>query len=141
MRICLSLLLCGVLLPAACGSPRPETASTEVAPDPARGRQIFHGHTVLTGEGAPSCATCHAIEPGEETGVGPNLADIGSRAATVVEGQSAEQYLRTAITDPDAYLAGGYQEGIMYRQYEQVLTEQQIDDLVAYLLTLKGGQE
>jgi len=58
-----------------------------------------------------------------------------------VDGQSAEEYLRTSITDPDAYLAGGYQEGIMYRQYEQALTEQQIDDLVAYMLTLKGGQE
>ncbi len=135
------LLLCGIVLLTGCGSQRDETASTEAAPDPLRGRQLFHSQTVLTGEGAPSCVTCHGIEPGEETGVGPNLSDIGSRAATTVDGQSAEEYLRTSITDPDAYLAGGYQEGIMYRQYEQALTEQQIDDLVAYLLTLKGQQE
>ena len=63
------------------------------------------------------------------------------RAAKTVAGQSAEEYLRTAITTPDAYLAGGYQEGIMYRDYAQALTVQQIDDLVAYMLTLKSGQD
>ena len=37
--------------------------------------------------------------------------------------------------------AGGYQEGIMYRDYAQALTAQQVNDLVAYMLTLKSGQD
>jgi cytochrome c len=57
-----------------------------------------------------------------------------------VPGQPAEEYLRTAITDPDAYISDGYQDGIMYRGYAQALTAQQINDLVAYMLTLKSGQ-
>lgn len=70
-------------------------------------------------------------------GIGTNLHDIGSRAGTMVPGQSAEDYLRTAIVDPDAFLAGGFQDGLMYREYEKVLTPQQINDLIAYMMTLK----
>jgi hypothetical protein len=44
------------------------------------------------------------------------------------------------IVSPDAFLSGGYQEGIMYRGYAQALTAQQINDLIAYMLTLKSGQ-
>ena len=75
-----------------------------------------------------------------ESGTGQSLSNIGNRAGSAVPGQSAEEYLRTAIVDPDAFLSGGYQEGIMYRGYAQELTAQQINDLVAYMLTLKSGQ-
>lgn len=69
--------------------------------------------------------------------IGINLHDIGDRAGSVVPGQSAEEYLRISILDPDAYLAGNFQDGLMSREYPQALTEQQVSDLVAYMLTLK----
>ncbi|HEU5100551.1 MAG TPA: c-type cytochrome [Roseiflexaceae bacterium] len=122
-----------ILLLAACG------AGGAAAGDPASGKQLFNGEVSMADTGTPACITCHAIEPGLDTGSGQSLADIGDRAGAAVAGQSAEQYLRTSIVDPDAFLSGGYQEGIMYRGYAQALTAQQIDDLVAYLLTLKSG--
>ena len=124
-----------VLLLAACG------AGGATAGDPAHGKQLFDGAVAMASARAPACATCHAIEPGMDTGSGQSLSNIGNRAGVVVPGQSAEEYLRTAITNPDASLAGGYQEGIMYRDYAQALTAQQINDLVAYMLTLKSGQD
>ena len=124
------LLLIIVLLLAACGS-----AGSTVG-DPARGKQLFDGAVAMASDRAPPCATCHSTRPGIDTGSGQSLAGIGNRAGATVPGQSAEEYLRTSITNPDAFLSGNYQEGIMYRDYAQALTTQQINDLVAYMLTL-----
>jgi cytochrome c553 len=129
------LLLIILLLLAACG------AGGSAAGDPANGKQLFDGAVAMADARAPACATCHAIEPSMDTGSGQSLSNIGNRAGVTVPGQPAEEYLRTAITNPDAYLSGGYQEGIMYRGYTQALTAQQVNDLVAYMLTLKSGQD
>ncbi len=131
------ILIFGLILTllVACGS------TGGAAGNPANGKQLFDGSVTLADVRAPACATCHAIVPGEDTGSGQSLSNIGNRASATVPGQSAEEYLRTAITTPDAYLSGGYQEGIMYRGYAPALTTQQINDLVAYMLTLKSGQD
>jgi cytochrome c553 len=129
------LVLIIILLLAACGS------AGASAGNPANGKQLFDGSVAMAGERAPACITCHAIEPGMDTGSGQSLSNIGNRAGATVPGQSAEEYLRAAITTPDAYLSGGFQDGIMYREYAQALTAQQINDLVAYMLTLKSGQD
>jgi len=105
--------------------------------DAARGRQQFHGEVAFARDDAVVCSSCHAVEAGSAPGIGPNLAGVATRAETRVAGQSAEQYLSESIVSPDAYLAEGYQEGIMYRGYAQALSEQEQRDLVAYLLTLK----
>src|SRR5262245_196965 len=129
------LLVVGLLVLVACGG------GGAAGGDVAGGQKIFSGATPIAGGNAPACITCHAVEPGQQRGSGQNLSNIGYRAGITVPGQSAEQYIRTSIVDPDAYLAGGYQEGIMYRGYGRDLTPQQIADLVAYLLTLKSGQD
>ncbi len=120
----------GLILFASCGS---------TVPDATRGQALFRGEANLGDPNVPTCVSCHAIEPGEPADIGTNLSNIGNRASTMVAGQSPEAYLRSSIVDPDAYLAGGFQEGIMYRRYADVLTSAQIDDLVAYLLTLQSG--
>jgi hypothetical protein len=51
---------------------------------------------------------------------------------------SAAEYLRESIVEPDAYVVEGFQPGTMTGDFDTVLTEQEIDDLVAYLLTLQG---
>ncbi len=125
------VLLLAVLL-GGCGTPP--------AGDPISGQKLFAGETPIAGD-APSCAGCHAVEAGESAGPGPNLSNIGNRAATTIQGMAPQEYLRASIVDPDAYLAGGWQEGIHSRGYGKVLTSQQLRDLVAYLLTLRSGSD
>ncbi len=107
--------------------------------DSERGKQVFDTPVQSARGPLPACAKCHAVAAGQksETGLGTNFHDIGIRATKEVPGQSAEEYLRTSIIDPDAHLAGGFQDGLMSRDYKKLLTEQQVEDLVAYMLTLK----
>lgn len=103
--------------------------------DPEIGKELFHHTQEIAG--APTCRTCHVIEPGEPAIVGPNLSGIALRASQRVEGQTAEEYIRTSIVEPYAYVLPGYQSNIMVRNYGENLSQQQIADIVAYLMTLK----
>lgn len=131
-RIAGALVLMGLLL-AACGGPSTEPGNVE------RGKALFNAPVESPRGELEPCSACHAIVEGQKsrTGLGTNFHDIGARAGNTVKGQSAEQYLRTSIVDPDAYLAGNFQDGLMSRDYGKLLTPQQIEDLVAYMLTLK----
>ena len=90
------------------------------------------------------CDNCHLIgDIGEAGKVGPDLSSIGVLASQRVPGQSASNYLRTSIVDPEAYLApdcpnGPCLEGIMPGDYANRLTAGQIDTLVDFLLEQKG---
>ena len=60
-----------------------------------------------------------------------------SQAAVRVPGLSAEAYLQQAIVNPDAHVVDGFTAGVMYQNYEEALTKEQINALVAFLLTLE----
>ncbi|MFW5940714.1 MAG: c-type cytochrome [Chloroflexota bacterium] len=98
--------------------------------------------TTIGDTGAPGCITCHNVEPTDDplqpAPVGPSHYGLADRAGDYVEEMSAEAYLRESIVEPDAHIVEGFQPGVMYQNYEEDLTEEQIDDLVAYLLTLEG---
>jgi cytochrome c553 len=83
--------------------------------------------------GAPACATCHHVT--DEPFVGPALAGYGQRAATEVEGLSAEVYTYESIVRPASHIVNGY-ANVMYPQYASKLTNQALADIIAYLLTL-----
>ena len=51
---------------------------------------------------------------------------------------SAEEYLRQSILDPSAYVVDGFRGDQMLPIYGERLTEEQIDALVTYLMTLEG---
>jgi cytochrome c len=87
--------------------------------------------------GAVMCSTCHNVDPGSGTLVGPSLSGVATRAETRVAGLSAAQYLRTSIVAPNSYVVEGFVPGLMTQTFEAALTPEQIEDLVAYLLTLK----
>jgi cytochrome c2 len=107
---------------------------TPAAGDPARGQIIFTQGT----NGSPPCSTCHHVASGQ-TGfsLGPNLAGVAERAASRIEGLSAEEYLRQSIRDPHSYVVSGYRD-IMYPNFAQHFNEQDIADLLAYLRTLRA---
>lgn len=84
----------------------------------------------------PGCITCHSLEPGTVI-VGPSMAGIASRAESRVSGLSAGDYIRQSILEPDAYVVEGFDPGVMVQVWEEELTDEQIDSLVSYLLTLQ----
>ncbi len=100
-----------------------------------QGKALFNQAT-LGSNSAPGCGTCHSLEP-DKVIVGPSLAHIATRAATAVPGMSAEAFLRDSIVNPNAHVAAGFTAGVMYQYYGRDLSEQQINDLVAFLLTLQ----
>jgi hypothetical protein len=84
----------------------------------------------------PPCSTCHRVVSGQVGfSIGPNLAGIGEHAGTRFARLSAEEYLRQSILEPERYIVSGYRD-IMFPDYSTHLTEQNIQDLIAYLLTL-----
>ena len=105
------------------------------------GRQVFNGEVTLKKDNMQACVDCHSVVAGGEAPIGANLSNIGNRAGATVPGKTAEDYLRASIVAPDEYLSGGFQEGIMPRNYPAMLSEQDINDLIAYMLTLKSGQD
>ncbi len=101
--------------------------------DPATGERLFNGATLGASAG---CQICHSLQPGVQL-VGPSLAGVATRAETRVPGLPAEQYLMQSLVDPDAHVVEGFQPGQMRPDLAQALTQQQLDDLVAFLLTLR----
>lgn len=83
-----------------------------------------------------TCAGCH----GAQDGAGPALTGMADRAATRVEGMSAEDYLHESIVDPSAHVVEGFQD-IMPKNYDEQFDDQQIDSLVAYIISAgsEGG--
>lgn len=126
------ILMVLVLVLSACAGE--EAASFENLPqgDAARGETLFAERI----GGAPACTGCHIIT--EDQPVGPAMAGIGSIAADRVEGQSGAEYLYHSIVNPGEYVVDGYSNE-MYANYGRRLDDQQIADLIAYLLTLTEG--
>ncbi|MEA2662915.1 MAG: hypothetical protein QOH08_2487 [Chloroflexota bacterium] len=113
------LALAAGVLAVACAEPR--------ASDPIeRGAQVYR---------QKNCASCHQIGTSGAT-VGPPLTHIGSVAETRTPGMSAEDYIRESILDPGAYIVPGYPD-TMPRGLARGLSQEDVDDLVRYLLTLK----
>jgi cytochrome c2 len=133
------LVLALSLVLAACGGGGEEATSETAATGPvgnaARGQKLYE-QTVIGSASSPGCITCHSMEP-DVVLVGPSHAGVGTRAETYVEGMSAEEYLRESIVEPDAHLVEGFTPGVMYQNFGAELNEQEIADLVAYMLTLK----
>ena len=63
------------------------------------------------------------------------LDQLGSEAGSRIDGMTAEEYLYQSIVDPDAHQLEGWELN-MPRNYEEILSAQEIDDLIAYLLEL-----
>lgn len=82
------------------------------------------------------CTACHTISGFSQGVVGPALDGIGTRAGTVIDGYSAEEYIRESILDPNAYIVEEFDADVMPQNFSDILDDQALDDLVNYLLTL-----
>ena len=120
------------LRPAAT-TPPPATATSGPASAPSgdasAGETIFHD-----GKGsAPACVNCHAAEAGPFA-LGPVMTGISERAGSRIEGMSAEDYLHQSILEPGEFIVPGFRP-MMPPTYGENLTEQDIEDIIAYLMT------
>lgn len=105
------------------------------AVDPQRGKAI------ATGRGEASCILCHAIPgAGAPAGnVGPSLAGVANRLSA---GELRARIVDASRANPDTIMPpygrsqGLFQVAAPYRG-KPLLTPAQIDDVVAFLLTLK----
>ena len=125
MRI--SVLILVILALVACSS-APPSAKDLPPGDASRGAQLFSQSI----NGAPSCASCHNLDNTVNTG--PGMQGYGARAGTRVPNVSAQDYTYQSIVQPGAYIVPGF-GNVMYDQFGQRLSPQQIADLMAFLLT------
>jgi mono/diheme cytochrome c family protein len=129
-------LLAVLLVLAACGDGDANTtAPAATVGDPERGRQIWDdGGGVIQGGG---CQECHSLDGSEKTvsiEIAPTWLGVSLRAGDRVPGLSADEYLRESIVDPAAYIVEGYSD-LMPKGFRFLLSEEDIDNLVAFLLT------
>jgi sulfur-oxidizing protein SoxX len=111
------------------------TALTDQPGDPARGKQ-----TVLDPERG-NCLICHPMPIAEaefQGDVGPDLAGVGSRYGA---GEIRLRVVDAKRLNPDSVMPAYYRTDGLYRvlnQYrgEPILTAQEVEDVVAYLMTL-----
>ena len=118
-----------LLLLAACNAVPDINSKTLPEGDAERGETLFHESV----DGTASCVSCHLTT--DETLIGPGLAGIAERAASRVDGLSAVDYIVDSIVHPANFIVSGY-SNLMYAGYGRKLSEQDIADLLAYLLTL-----
>lgn len=95
--------------------------------DSANGEVLFH--TVA------ACNACHSTSD-ETWMVGPSLKGIAERAAGKSATKNARDYVRAVILSPDENIVPQAMPGIMPRSYRNTLTAQQIEDIIAYLMSL-----
>jgi cytochrome c oxidase subunit 2 len=77
------------------------------------------------------CGSCHTLTAAGATGkVGPDLDKLPQWAQQA--NQPLEQFIRTSITDPNAYVQPGYQKNVM--PPFSSLPKAQLDALVQYLI-------
>lgn len=76
------------------------------------------------------CVGCHIIN-GEGGGVGPELTNVYE--------EKGEDYIRESVLMPNAVIAEGYQPNIMPQTFGERLSDEQVDEIVAYLQSVNAG--
>lgn len=122
--LALALFLLGASL-AACDSFRPP-------PTPALSQQEIRGRSVFE----TYCARCHGTS-GETVIVGPSLAGIATRGGSRIEGMDAPAYIHDSVLNPNAYIVEGFSADLMPLDMKDQMSPDELEAVVAYLLTLK----
>lgn len=91
------------------------------------------------------CTACHILAPtgpawkatAEQPGIGERAAARIADPGYTGQAKSPEQYLFESVVASNAYVVSGFNEGVMPATYSSQLSEQNLADLIAYMLTLK----
>lgn len=107
------------------------SATAKVEPTPTPNAMVLQGQKVFNAR----CATCHALVP-DTIIIGPSLFGIATRAETRVPGMSADEYILLSILRPEDYIVEGF-NNVMITNFAKELTNEDMNALVAFLMTLK----
>jgi mono/diheme cytochrome c family protein len=103
----------------------PTETGGEAEGDPAAGKEVFESVQ-------PSCGSCHTLEAaGSTQTLGPNL-DEG-----LADKDAA--FIRESIVNPDAEVTEGFPDSLMPEDYGDKLSDQELADLVAFLVQSTSG--
>ncbi len=91
--------------------------------DPANGAQWVEKY---------NCIACHRA--GAENKIAPPFAGVADRASTRRPPLTASAYIYESITQPAAFVVDGFTPA-MPQNYPDLLMEQELGDIIAYLLT------
>jgi cytochrome c553 len=110
--------------------PQVATAAAGAAPSLELPGDAKAGQAVFTGKGA--CVACHKAGAIGASPVGPDLSNIA--------GSQTPEYIMAKILDPASKgVVSGFPPNVMPKTLGQTLTAREYIDLMAFLLTLKGG--
>ena len=136
------ILVAGAAIPGTnLGAPGQVAAAAPSSDPVALGQALFNATP-------PGCFACHSVSPGVNL-AGPSLAGIGLRAQQTVgdpsykgKANDAAGYIHESIVTPSAHLVPGATysangRSFMPDNFAQQLKPDEIDHLVAYLMTLK----
>ncbi|MCG8334616.1 MAG: cytochrome c [Proteobacteria bacterium] len=85
-----------------------------------------------------NCKECHSIEGINQAGSkGPDLSKIGLVASTRVPDLTPELYIKESFLIPTEYIVKGFEPEVLGYKCGGILTRQQLDEVVAFLLTMK----
>jgi len=102
--------------------------------DAANGEVLY---TTFQADAGFACSTCHHANS-EDRLIGPGLLNASARGASRVEGLSAEEYLYISIINPSAFVVPDYPDDLMPKNWAEIYSDEEIFDIIAYLLTLEG---
>ena len=84
------------------------------------------------------CLSCHSVDGTER--VGPTWLGLYESERVLQSGETVivdDDYLYTAIVDPNEHIPQGFPPNVMPQTYDETLTEEQIRDMIEYIETLK----
>lgn len=116
-------------------------AAALAAGDPANGQVVFNTPHIMPDGASWMCASCHSVDSSGMRLIGPGLFNVRVHGALHVPGQNVVEYIHNSIINPSDFIvpvnAGEPPWPLqMPHGFGDVLTEQEINDVIAYLLTL-----
>jgi len=84
------------------------------------------------------CLACHSLDG--TVVVGPSWQGIFGSQEQLTDGSTVvveEEYIRNSILDPNAQIVAMFQPGIMPQNFAQILSEDQINQIIAFIMSLQ----